>query len=97
MQRFFVLRFHFDANGPDETQKLSAHGGDDLRLVFSADEKFSVAQMQSVLCFPGDLFDFRTQTGLALEEVDRPPRGSSACEDVGGARTNCKTAAGYRE
>jgi hypothetical protein len=68
-----LLRFHFDAKGPDETQELSAHGGDDLRFIFAAGEKFSVAQMQSVLRFPGDFFDFRTQTGLALEQVTAQP------------------------
>jgi hypothetical protein len=45
-----LLRFHFDAHGPDETQELSAHGGDDLRFIAQA---MSVAQLVAFRGFAG--------------------------------------------
>src|SRR5262249_16310001 len=31
---FLLFRFHFDADGPDKTQQLSSHRGDNLRFCF---------------------------------------------------------------
>jgi hypothetical protein len=69
-----LFRFHLNANGPDKIQQLSPDRGDDLGFVFTACEEFSVAQMQSVLCLPGDFFDFGAQTNLAFEEIATKPR-----------------------
>ena len=39
----FARRFRLDSDGPDEAQQLTAHGGDDLFLVFSCRRQPHVA------------------------------------------------------
>ena len=68
-----VLRFYVDANGPDKTQQLSSHCGYDLRFVFATCEKFSVAQMQSVLSFPSNSSDLLAQSDLTFEQIAAQP------------------------
>src|SRR5215467_5068333 len=68
-----LLRFDFDADGPDKTQQLSTHRGDNLRFVFAARKKLSIAQMQSVLRLPGDFLDFGAKPSLTFEQVAAQP------------------------
>src|SRR6267154_204161 len=69
-----VFRFYFDADDPDKTQQLSSYCRYDLRFVFATCEKFSVAQMQSVLSFPSNVSDLLAQSGLTFEQVAAQPR-----------------------
>ena len=69
-----LLRFYFDADGPDKTQQLSSYGRYDLRFVFATRQKFSIAQMQAVLSFPSNVSDLLAQSGLTSEQVAAQPR-----------------------
>src|ERR1700678_3827766 len=48
--------------------KLASHRGDDLSLVFSCRRQPSVAFVQSVLCFPGNLLDLFRHPLLSLAQ-----------------------------
>ena len=57
------LRFH--ANGPDETEKFPADGGDDLWFALARRSQFLIARVQTMLRLPGNFFDVVGQILLA--------------------------------
>ena len=71
---FLKLSFDLHSDGPNETQQLSSHGGDDLWLVLPSCEEFSISQVQSVLHLPSDLFDLCAQAHLSFQQVSTTPR-----------------------
>jgi hypothetical protein len=67
-----VLRHY--ANGPDKTQEFPPDGGYDLGLVFPLAEQLSIAAMQSMLGFPGNLFHLWAEVGLSFQKIASQPR-----------------------
>src|SRR5882762_552066 len=67
-----VLRHY--AKGPDKTQEFPPDGGYDLGLVFPLAEQLSIAAMQSMLGFPGNLFHLRAEVGLSFQKIASQPR-----------------------
>ena len=45
VERFLVLSFRLDSNGPDKTQQLASYGRDHYTLVFTTDHHFPVPRM----------------------------------------------------
>ena len=70
-----------DADGPDEAQQLSPHGGDDLLLRFAFCQQLRVSGMQAMLGFPSDRLDL-----LALIPLPSQQRGGQVRGDAGRPR-----------